>query len=149
VISRHGGNSACAQASLAIGGSALGLAACSSPTSPTRAPSLPIVNATPLGAGARLTIDGGSPLATVGGAALVQANVNAYLVSRTSANAFVALSAICTYQTCTITGFSNQQYVCPCHGSTFDINGRVVGGPAPVALHVYTTQFLNNVLTIS
>ncbi len=136
-------------ATLALGGSALGLAGCSSPTSPTSAPSLPIVNATALGAGATLTVDANSPLATVGGAALVQTNFNAFLVSRTSANAFVALSAICTHQTCTITGFGNQQYVCPCHGSTFDINGRVVGGPAPFALHMYSTQFVNNVLTIT
>jgi Transposase IS116/IS110/IS902 family/Rieske [2Fe-2S] domain len=40
-----------------------------------------------------------------------------------------------------MTGSGNQNYVCPCHGSTFDVNGRVVGGPAPAAFHQYPTQF--------
>jgi Rieske Fe-S protein len=64
-------------------------------------------------------------------------------------NSFVALNAICTHQTCTITGFGNQNYVCPCHGSAFDVNGHVLGGPAPAPLHQYPTQFANRVLTIT
>lgn len=72
-----------------------------------------------------------------------------FLVGHTAQNAFVALNAICTHQTCTITGFGHQNYVCPCHGSTFDINGRVLGGPAPSALRQYPTQFTNGVLTIT
>ena len=138
-------------ATLALGGSAIGtvLAGCSSPTSPSSVPSLPVLNATAVGSGATLAIDASSPLATVGGAALVQTPFNAFLVSRTTAKAFVALTAICTHQTCTITGFGSQQYVCPCHGSTFDVNGRVLGGPAPFALHQYATQYTNGVLTIS
>ena len=72
-----------------------------------------------------------------------------FLVARTAQTSFVALAAICTHQTCTITGFGNQTYVCPCHGSTFDINGRVLGGPAPAPLHQYPTQFTSGVLTIT
>ena len=73
----------------------------------------------------------------------------ALLVARTGQNAFTALSSTCTHQTCTITGFGNNVYVCPCHGSQFSTSGQVVMGPAGAPLHQFTTSFSNNVLTIS
>jgi cytochrome b6-f complex iron-sulfur subunit len=128
----------CAQtATLAIFGGALGaiLEGCSSnsPTSPSNAAALPTVNGTAVGGGFTLTIDASSPLSPVGSAALVQTAIGDFLVAHTAQTSFVALSAICTHQTCVITGFGNQEYVCPCHGSTYDINGRVLGGPAPAS----------------
>jgi hypothetical protein len=36
-----------------------------------------------------------------------------------------------------------------CSSSTFDVNGRVVGGPAPAPLHQYPTQFTGGILTIT
>jgi cytochrome b6-f complex iron-sulfur subunit len=142
----------CSQAvTLAVFGGAIGsiLEGCSSPTSPSNAPPLPTVNGTPVSGGITLAIDSSSPLSTVGSAALVQASVGAFLVAHPTLNSFVALSAICTHQTCVITGFENQTYVCPCHGSTYDINGHVTGGPAPASLHQYPAQFANGVLTIT
>jgi cytochrome b6-f complex iron-sulfur subunit len=142
----------CTQAAaLTIFGGALGaiLDGCASPTSPSNVASLPVVNGTPVGGVITLTIDSSSPLSAVGSAALVQTSVGDFLVAHTSQNAFVALSAICTHQTCIITGFANQTYVCPCHGSTYDINGHVTGGPAPASLFQYPTQFTNGVLTIT
>ena len=141
----------CSQAvALAIGGGALGaiLDGCS-PMSPTNAPQLATVNGTRVSGGITLAIDASSPLSTVGSAALVQTTIGDFLVARTAQNSFVALNAICTHQTCTITGFGNQNYVCPCHGSTFDVNGRVLGGPASAPLHQYPTQFTGGILTIT
>jgi len=45
---------------------------------------------------------------------------------------FVAYSAICTHQRCTVT-YQGGELTCPCHGSVFDpANGAaVVAGPAP------------------
>jgi cytochrome b6-f complex iron-sulfur subunit len=48
---------------------------------------------------------------------------------------FVAYSAVCTHQQCTV-AYRNRQLVCPCHGSVFDpANGaEVVHGPAQLPL---------------
>ncbi len=96
-----------------------------------------------------LTIEANSPLATVGSAALVQYSNSALLVARTAQDSFTALTAICTHQGCTITGYSNQVYMCPCHGSRFGTNGSVIQGPASRALQKYQTQFANNQLVIT
>jgi cytochrome b6-f complex iron-sulfur subunit len=122
---------------------------CSSPTSPTSAAALPVVNGS-RGIGViTVTVDASSPLSGVGSAALLQTSAGDFLVAHTAQNAFSALSATCTHQICTITGFGNQNFVCPCHGSSFDTSGRVTGGPAPAPLRLYPTQFANGVLTIT
>ncbi|CAN5742042.1 hypothetical protein BH18ACT11_BH18ACT11_24420 [soil metagenome] len=48
---------------------------------------------------------------------------------------FVAYSAVCTHQGCTV-AYQGGQLACPCHGSVFDpANGaKVVAGPAPSPL---------------
>lgn len=133
-----------------IGGAGMLLEACSgSPAGPSNAPSLPTVNGTSSANGITVTIDSSSPLASIGGAALVQTSVGDFLVAHTGQNTYSAMTATCTHQTCTITGFQNQNFVCPCHGSTFDLNGHVLVGPAPVSLQQYATQFSNGVLTIA
>ena len=45
-------------------------------------------------------------------------------------NAFQCLSAVCTHLGCTVNNTGNG-YHCPCHGSLFDAQGKVIGGPAP------------------
>jgi Rieske Fe-S protein len=72
-----------------------------------------------------------------------------FLVARTAQNAFTALTAICTHEGCTVSGFENQTYVCPCHGSRYSTSGTVISGPAPSSLRSFQTQFNNNVLTIT
>jgi cytochrome b6-f complex iron-sulfur subunit len=121
----------------------------SSPTGPSNVPSLPPVNGARTASGISVTIDSASPLAPVGGAALVQTSIGDFLVAHTGQDTYSAMTATCTHQTCTITGFQNQDFVCPCHGSTFDLNGRVLMGPAPASLRHYVTQFSNGVLTIA
>ena len=53
-----------------------------------------------------------------------------------SGRMYVAFSAICTHAGCTV-GFdgASMQFVCPCHGATYDARtGQVTGGPAPSPL---------------
>ncbi len=41
-----------------------------------------------------------------------------------------AISAVCTHLGC-IVGKEERQFVCPCHGSYYDLSGKVKSGPAP------------------
>ena len=140
---------ACQAASLAAFGSLV--SACSgSPSSPSgSAPALPTLTGTSASGAVTLTVDASSPLATVGGAALVQSGAGNFLVSRSAQDAFVALTAVCTHEACTVTGFQNSRYVCPCHGSQYATNGTVVQGPATRSLQQFATRLAGNVLTIT
>jgi cytochrome b6-f complex iron-sulfur subunit len=109
---------------------------------------LPVVTGLLANGAATLTIDAGSPLADVGSAALVQTSSGNLLVARTAQDTFAAFAAVCTHQACTITGFQNGMFVCPCHGSEFNTAGKPVSGPASRSLQQFTASFANNVLTI-
>jgi glycine/D-amino acid oxidase-like deaminating enzyme/nitrite reductase/ring-hydroxylating ferredoxin subunit len=52
-------------------------------------------------------------------------------VTKDEKGAVSALSAVCTHLGC-IVGWNevDRSWDCPCHGSRFDINGRVISGPA-------------------
>jgi cytochrome b6-f complex iron-sulfur subunit len=52
------------------------------------------------------------------------------------ADGFYAISAVCTHLGCNVK-HEGQGFACPCHGSRFDENGRVVHGPAPQPLAWY------------
>ena len=56
------------------------------------------------------------------------------VLRRQSETEIAAISLVCTHLGCTVnrveTGF-----LCPCHGSQYDSDGIVVGGPAPKTLH--------------
>jgi Rieske Fe-S protein len=110
---------------------------------------LPSLNGTAVNGGVTVPVAAGSPLATVGGAALVRSSSGTFLVARTAQEAFTALTAICTHESCTITDVSNQTYVCPCHGSRFSQTGQVQNGPATRGLRSFATSFANDVVTIT
>jgi Rieske Fe-S protein len=62
-----------------------------------------------------------------------------------------AMTLTCTHMGCNIgTGtVAPQGLRCPCHGSTYDANGNVTGGPAPAPLqHFAVTADASGVLTI-
>jgi cytochrome b6-f complex iron-sulfur subunit len=120
-----------------------------SSTSPSDAPALPTINASIVSNVITLTIDASSPLNAVGGAALVQASGQSFLVAQTSTGSFSALTAVCTHEGCVVTGFRSSQYVCPCHGSTYTTSGSVVQGPAVQSLRSFSTRFASGVLTIT
>ena len=100
--------------------------------------------------GSSVTVNvAGSALAAVGGAVLVESVAGVFLLSRTGDASFTAVDAICSHQSCTITGIDGTTYVCPCHGSRYDRNGRVQQGPATAALRQFATSFASGVVTIN
>lgn len=56
-----------------------------------------------------------------------------------TASGFTAVSPICTHRGCTV-DVSGERLVCPCHGSTYDRDGRVLKGPAQRALQRFTVS---------
>ena len=90
----------------------------------------------------------GSALSEVGGAVLVESIAGVFLLARTAASSFTAIDAVCSHQSCTVTGADGSAYVCPCHGSRYDRNGRVLAGPATAALRQFPTTFAAGVVTI-
>jgi cytochrome b6-f complex iron-sulfur subunit len=96
-----------------------------------------------------VTVDGGSSLAAVGAGALVQTSLGSFLVARTAAESFTVLTATCTHEACTVTGFSSGRFVCPCHGSQFTTGGAVVNGPASAPLRTFPATFSGGVLTFT
>jgi len=49
------------------------------------------------------------------------------------------LSSRCTHLGCQINWHKDKKaYICPCHDASFDINGKVLAGPPPRPLDVYT-----------
>ena len=112
-------------------------------------PQLATVNATISGSTVTVSNVSGTSLAGVGGAALVQAGANNILAIRSGQDTINAFTAICTHEQCTVTGFQNGVFVCPCHGSQYNSSGAVQQGPATQRLRQFTTQFTNNVLTIT
>lgn len=143
----------CAGACQAASGATLAtlFSACggSSPTSPSdMASALGVVSGGFTGSGVQVTV-GGTALADVGGAVLVQSTAGVFLLARTSATAFSAVEAVCTHEGCTITGADGATYVCPCHGSRYNRSGQVLAGPASASLRQYATTFTNGVVTIA
>jgi menaquinol-cytochrome c reductase iron-sulfur subunit len=50
---------------------------------------------------------------------------------------FHAVSAVCTHLGCNVSHEEAHGFVCPCHGSTYDEDGDVTGGPAAWPLARY------------
>jgi len=63
------------------------------------------------------------------------------------ADRFVAVSPICTHLGCTVE-IQGARLICPCHGSTYDRDGRVLQGPAERPLARYATQLSNDGVVI-
>ena len=123
-----------------IGGTALALAR-RPPSGSGSGTAQPTPAATPASGGstAAASSGAGNVIAAVSAVAQGQAKSftapdgqPAYLL-HPSADSFVAFSAICTHQGCTVQ-FAGDGFQCPCHGATYDTKGQVTGGPAPAPL---------------
>jgi Rieske Fe-S protein len=70
-------------------------------------------------------------------------------IAREKEDRFLAVRALCTHMTC-ILRFNelNVTLDCPCHGSTFETDGRVITGPAQQPLRSLTTRFDGTMLSV-
>ena len=65
------------------------------------------------------------------------------LIVQQRADKVHALSVECTHQGCHVRP-SRNSFVCPCHGSTFDLEGRVIHGPAKAPLLRFEVEVTAN-----
>lgn len=85
-------------------------------------------------------------LKTVGGFAY-SGNI---IIIRTGTSTYLALSKICTHESCTVAYNSTSTNIeCPCHGSKFSTTGAVIQGPAPSSLKTYSVKVEGTTLKIS
>ena len=63
---------------------------------------------------------------------------------------FLALSRICTHLGCSIPWDEEQQkFVCPCHGSSFNMLGEVLSPPAPRPLDTFPVRIENGIIKVN
>ena len=97
-------------------------------------------------------IDDYPMLVEVGGSLLgkIAGRADPIIIARVDDGRFVAVDALCTHQQCTVAyNALGQTFDCPCHDSSYEIDGRVIGGPAPRPLRTYSTQSDGTSLTIT
>ena len=62
---------------------------------------------------------------------------------------FLALSRTCTHLGCSVPWDEEKnQFVCPCHGSTFSLDGEVLTAPAPRPLDYYPVRIENGIVKV-
>ncbi len=62
-------------------------------------------------------------------------NSNPVIIINNPSQGFIALSRVCTHLGCLVDyDKSRSRLVCPCHAAQFDIDGKVISGPAPKPL---------------
>jgi cytochrome b6-f complex iron-sulfur subunit len=93
-----------------------------------------------------LTNASNAALAATGGSQVI----GDVIIARTGASTFVALAKACTHQGTTINFRAAQNnFLCPNHGSIFNLNGSVATGPAVSPLKVFNTALTNNSLKVT
>jgi Rieske Fe-S protein len=95
-------------------------------------------------AGYRFEFENVPELAKPGGSIFVAApglDVPVVLINLDSAS-FRALSGVCTHLGCNVRP-SGRFLQCPCHGSTYDLEGQVTRGPAEQPLRMFETHRSN------
>jgi len=59
-------------------------------------------------------------------------------------NKTTVYSAHCTHLGCKIDKIKGERFICPCHGSEYDLTGKVTKGPAFKDLKVIPSQISEN-----
>ena len=72
-----------------------------------------------------------------------------FYLCRLKDGGFLAVSRKCTHLGCTVPWVEiENRFVCPCHGSAFDISGEVINPPAPRALDLFELFIENNIVKV-
>jgi Rieske Fe-S protein len=62
---------------------------------------------------------------------------------------YLAMSRTCTHLGCSVAWDDEKnRFVCPCHGSTFNLNGEALTAPAPRPLDTYPVRIENGIIKV-
>jgi cytochrome b6-f complex iron-sulfur subunit len=85
----------------------------------------------------------------IGGAKIVRYKGEPSIIVRTTEKSVHVLSAVCTHLGCLVKWDSvKATLVCPCHAASFDVNGNVIGGPAPRPLQTHPVKIAQEEIII-
>jgi Rieske Fe-S protein len=80
-------------------------------------------------------------LTKVGGAVILKLEGKDVILIRESDSSVRALSPVCTHQQCYVKyNAGTHKLECGCHKSSYDLDGKVLGGPAPAPLPTFAAQ---------
>ncbi|WP_219413290.1 QcrA and Rieske domain-containing protein [Pseudonocardia nigra] len=71
------------------------------------------------------------------------------VVTQPTEGEFAAFSTVCPHQGCTVNRVADAAIVCPCHGSTFALDGAVTQGPATTGLETRAVTVTDGRLTLA
>lgn len=72
------------------------------------------------------------------------------IVTGEAAIADYGLNAVCTHLGCVVPwNASADRFICPCHGSQYNNEGKVVRGPAPLSLALVHTSVADDTVTFT
>jgi cytochrome b6-f complex iron-sulfur subunit len=92
-----------------------------------------------------LSLSANSTLQNIGGSI----SKEGVIIAKLSSTDFTAVSQACTHEGTKVNYRSSQQdFLCPNHGSIFDKNGTVKNGPATSALKKYNTELTGTNLRV-
>ena len=72
-----------------------------------------------------------------------------FFLARLGDGGFIAISLRCTHLGCSINWEEDKKlFICPCHASSFNMNGDVLNPPAPKALDYYPVIIENGIVKV-
>lgn len=72
-----------------------------------------------------------------------------FYLARLVDGTFLALSRTCTHLGCSVLwNEEKRRFVCPCHGSAFELNGTVITPPAPRPLDTFPVRIENGIIKV-
>ena len=89
-------------------------------------------------------------LRKVGGWAILKIKGQHILFVRDTDETIRAIDSVCTHKQCTVEYEpESKKIVCPCHGSQFHLDGRVLSPPAAKPLKVFPAELANDQVIIT
>ena len=72
------------------------------------------------------------------------------MISEDSSIETFGLNAMCTHLGCVVTWVPTEhKFICPCHGSQYNAQGKAVRGPAPQSLALAHVGVVDDVVTLT